>query len=732
MDRDEQGAAGAIAADRLQQADRLRDLRMWDAAILAYRAHLGAAPDDWRAQIQLGHCLKESGDPAEALVAYRAAEALAPNNADVHLQIGHALKLTGDAPRAWRAYARALEIDPMHEGAAREAAALAQFAAPVTRGARAPGQVVQVVFDASDLVAYLTDNRTPTGIQRVQLNVTARALLDPPEGVAASAVAFDAAGGTWREIGRDLFLTIWRLSRSGGDPRAADWQAALAALREALTTGPDFAFAPGARLVNLGTSWWIKDYFLHVRHVARLYGVRYVPMIHDCIPLMTPEHCAPGLVEDFAQWFSAMVAISDRAIANSEWSAGDARRIAAATLPEAPFAAAVVRLDADLRRDLGASAAEAWPARPDLPEPGEPFVLCVGTIESRKNHLMLFNAWLTLARKHGAAQVPRLVCIGKPGWLAEAATTLWRNSPVLQERVSIAHGVPDTVLATLYRHALFTVTNSHYEGWGLPVTESLSFGKVPVVARNTSLVEAGGEAAVYFEPGSEPDLVAKLEQMIFDAEERARREKAIAATTRLRSWSGIADQVMREVAREVEGQAAPRLPILPGATHALRLLGGGQPSRAKAVADMLRDGLNWHPLEDWGVWTKPGVARLRLILPAGAAEGPLRLYLGCVAPGQEARIGLRAYGAGTAPPAFTRFAAEAQSRFTCLTDVASPAEDVIVEIDGGAGSGIGTRRRPDTRRVGLGVTSVMVCRPNDLVARLDFLERHAFRVLGGA
>ena len=45
-------------------------------------------------------------------------------------------------------------------------------------------------------------------------------------------------------------------------------------------------------------------------------------------------------------------------------------------------------------------------------------------------------------------------------------------------------------LAALYGRALFTVTNSFYEGWGLPVTESLSFGRVPLVARNTSLTEA--------------------------------------------------------------------------------------------------------------------------------------------------------------------------------------------------------------------------------------------------
>lgn len=725
MDRDDHAVAGDEA---LRQADRLRDQRMWYAAILAYRAHLEAEPGDWRALVQLGHCLKESGDPAEALTAYRAAEAIAPNHADVHLQIGHALKLTGDAEQAWRSYARALEIDPTHEEAAREAAALMRFATPMTRSPRAPGQVTQIVFDTSDLVAFLQENRTPTGIQRVQFNITARALLDPLEGAATAAVAFDAGAGTWREIGRDLFLTIWRLSRSGGDPKAPDWQAALAELRAALSTGPDFAFAPGASLVNLGTSWWIRDYFLHVRYAARLSGVRYVPMIHDCIPLVTPEHCAPGLVEEFAQWFSTMAVMAGHAFANSDWSAADARRIAAPLLDGRDLPVTVVKLDADLRRDVGAAAADTWPPRPDLPQEGEPFVLCVGTIESRKNHLMLFNAWLALVRKHGQARIPRLVCIGKPGWLAEAATTLWRNSPALQDRVSIAHGVPDTVLATLYRHALFTVTNSHYEGWGLPVTESLSFGRVPLVARNTSLLEAGGEAAVYFEPGNEPDLVAKLEMLIFDAEERARREAIVAEGTRLRSWSEIADQVLREVLRQPP-VAPPRLLLEMGTTYPVRLGSGGRPSRGRAIADLVREGLNWHALEPWGVWTKPGVARLRMALPAEAAQGPLRLYLGCVGPGQEVRIGLRAYGAGSTPPPFARILAEPQARFTCLVEVASPAAEVIVEIDGGAGAGIGTRRRPDGRKVGVGIAAFMLCRPNDLVARVDFLERHAFRVL---
>lgn len=727
MDRQGQDAT---QDDRLRQADALRDQRLWDAAATAYRRHLELRPDDWRAQIQLGHCLKESGDPSAALVAYRAAEAIATNNPDVHLQIGHALKLTGNAAQAWRSYARALELDPANEEASREAAALSRLASPLVRSAPTPGQAVQVVFDTSDLMAYFRSDRTPTGIQRVQLNITARALLDPIEGVATVTVAFDASSGGWREISRDLFLRLWRLSRIGGDPLAPDWVEAIAALEAAMQGGDDFAFAPGASLVNLGTSWWIPDYFLRVRNAARLYGVRYVPLIYDCIPLVAPEHCNQALVEQFADWFSGMAALADSALAISEWSAADARRLVHDVLPGRDLDVTVVRLDADLRRELGASAEKDWPERADLPAPNEAFVLCVGTIESRKNHLMLFHAWLSLMRKHGAERVPRLVCVGKAGWLAEAAMTLWKRSPELQAKVSIAHGVPDVALAALYERAMFTVTNSFYEGWGLPVTESLSFGRVPLVARNTSLTEAGGDAAVYFEPKNEPDLVAQLEKLIFDTAERERLEAHIATAVRLRSWGEIADQVMREVlARASQPGRAQRMVVVPGETYPLGLQGGGAASPAKAVGDLMREGLNWFSREQWGVWTRPGVARLRLTLPEDHPPGPLRVYLGVLGPASAVTVGIRAFGIDQAPPAFASVALTPYTPQTCVLDVANPGQAVIIELDGGKGVPLGTRKQPDPRVVGFGVTRAMVCAPGDVAARLDFLERHAFRVL---
>jgi hypothetical protein len=100
-------------------------------------------------------------------------------------------------------------------------------------------------------------------------------------------------------------------------------------------------------------------------------------------------------------------------------------------LPGLAIPASVLRLDAGFGLDAQAAAAAA------------PFVLAVGTVESRKNQLGLLRAWLQLIRRHGEAAVPRLVVVGIHGFLADHVVQLHRSAPELGRKVELRPLVAD-------------------------------------------------------------------------------------------------------------------------------------------------------------------------------------------------------------------------------------------------------------------------------------------------
>jgi hypothetical protein len=189
--------------------------------------------------------------------------------------------------------------------------------------------------------------------------------------------------------------------------------------------------------------------------------------------------------------------------------------------------------------------------------------LLVGTVESRKNHALALAAWERLIERRGAEMVPDLVCVGRLGWHADEFLDAYVRTGGLGGKVSVLpSSVPDAELASFYAHAEFTVYPSRYEGWGLPVSESLAFGRLPVVADNSSLPEAGRDLAVYFESDNVDDLVRVLEAEALDAQARAGHEARISAdTTPPITWQHVADVIMDEVARATATEG--RMPVFP-------------------------------------------------------------------------------------------------------------------------------------------------------------------------
>ena len=118
------------------------------------------------------------------------------------------------------------------------------------------------------------------------------------------------------------------------------------------------------------------------------------------------------------------------------------------------------------------------------------------------------------------------------------------NSDWLSSKVRLIADATDTELAALYRGCRFTLFPSLAEGWGLPVTESLAFGKPCLAARTTALLEAGGDLVRYFDPESVPDAYTAIRAVISDPGELAPWEAEISRRFVPTSWRTTAEALL--------------------------------------------------------------------------------------------------------------------------------------------------------------------------------------------
>ena len=206
------------------------------------------------------------------------------------------------------------------------------------------------------------------------------------------------------------------------------------------------------------------------------------------------------------------------------------------------------------------------------------YVLCVGTIEVRKNPSYLFNIWKMMVQS-GRPNIPSLVFVGRKGWLVQDFLDQLKGCNNLGGRIFVMHNVTDVELDLLYRKCMLTMFPSFIEGWGLPVGESLAHGKICLCSAAGGIPEVGGEFVDFIDPYNPSDGLDHLVRYLDDPEQRLNREREIAEHFQPRSWREAADDVTAFYSRPgppdrpVRGVAAILLPPRPVSASGQR--GGG-------------------------------------------------------------------------------------------------------------------------------------------------------------
>jgi glycosyltransferase involved in cell wall biosynthesis len=222
--------------------------------------------------------------------------------------------------------------------------------------------------------------------------------------------------------------------------------------------------------------------------LARRPGARVTVLLHDTIPLDHPEFARPGTPARFLRKLAAVSRCADRIICTTDDAQGRAV-VHLARLGRVP-----PMVVAPLGVETAPPDAAALP--PGLP-PGAPFLLCVGTIEPRKNHALLLDVWERMHATLPQAAIPRLVLAGVRGWSNAEVFRRLDRLPFMGQTVLECPDLSDGAVAALMLQARALLFPSLAEGFGLPPAEALSLGLPVIAAPLAALRETLGDAPTY-------------------------------------------------------------------------------------------------------------------------------------------------------------------------------------------------------------------------------------------
>lgn len=308
------------------------------------------------------------------------------------------------------------------------------------------------------------------------------------------------------------------------------------------------AVKPGDVLILLDSSW--HSGFLAQVEELKAQGVVIVSVIYDLIPLTHPRFCDDALVVVFQRWFKRVSQTADGFMAISktirDQAQGYARQGIAETKPDQWFDYFHLGSELDFVQKNGT-------VRQKVKKPfqnGCPVYLMVGTIEPRKNHGYLLDAFDLLWQKGWDVN---LCFVGKVGWKCQALIKRMKTHSEYKRRLFMFNDLSDTELEYCYLKSRSLVFPAYVEGFGLPLVEAMQRG-LPVMASDIPVFrEVGGDFIAYFAL-EKPETLAALIRRFEESGE-------FPASRKMEEWSWLnwedsAKQFLTKIASHVTASCA--------------------------------------------------------------------------------------------------------------------------------------------------------------------------------
>jgi glycosyltransferase involved in cell wall biosynthesis len=366
-----------------------------------------------------------------------------------------------------------------------------------------------VLIDISRLMARTSRGRLPTGVDRVCLSYIAH--------FGARAQAVLQWGGWRRIVGYEDSQRLFALLQAPATTFYRD-----AALVIARACVPPWPSQDGGNRVYFNLSHTGVDDDGVVPWLLR-HRLRPVFLVHDLIPITHAEYCRAGEQVQHGKRVESMLLSAAGVITNSRSTLRNLEDFARARQLPMPPSVAAPLAPARLRTDAGSA---------PLPQP---YFVVLGTIEPRKNHLLLLHAWRELAARFGAA-TPHLAVIGQRGWECENVVDMLERCDALRGFVHELPACSDVEMTRYLRHANALLFPSFAEGYGMPLVESLML-RTPVIANRLDVFEEiAGEVPDYVDALDGPGWIHAIEEFRVPGSARRAAQLARMSSFQVPTW----------------------------------------------------------------------------------------------------------------------------------------------------------------------------------------------------
>ena len=307
-------------------------------------------------------------------------------------------------------------------------------------------------------------------------------------------------------------------------------------------------FRPHDILLSMGLDWDLC-FTQDLIRLKKKHQIAVIACCYDIIPILFPHYCVGDVSRFFGEYFLDLASLADHILCISKSSERDLLGfLAESGLSRLP-STSVFELGDTVLTKANHHSSNGYLNRESMGIERD-YALLVSTIERRKNHHLVYLAYRKIIAEELVSddKLPMLVFVGMKGWGIDELLKDIELDPVVSGRILILDHVSDQELALLYKECLFTLYPSFYEGWGLPVAESLCYGKPVVCSGSSSLPEVGGDLAIYADPYSATDYAQKIAALCNNREELDSKSHQIKLKYKPRSWLATG----REVAREID------------------------------------------------------------------------------------------------------------------------------------------------------------------------------------